>query len=596
MAKNELTVDEWIEELDRGFDFRRRYGLEDTWAQNEALFFNVGQDQDTSAPNIILSSGDALLSTLSVPYPFIDIQPERYDAVEGATILRRLNNKLVKSMGIRQEVPHATINAFLFGVGIMKVGYDSEFGYDPTQDAMGGTGGFTFSQHDKDGNLIEFKGAQPGMPWVESVLPHDIIVPWGTLWLKKAEWIAHRVVRHIDAIKADPKYSGKKDLQPNMSMKDFVQSYVTPTKPWRIGETQVMQGQDVEGECEYVELFEIHDRRTKKIYVIATGHDKFLRNEEDHMQVHGLPFVELSFVPRVRAFWRTSDATYLRQAQAELLDITIQSTKQRRLGALKFLYSKGAITEAELMKLLSTHIGVAAAVEGGFDIDKVIKTFQPTQNPQIYMEAEQVRRNSREIIGMSRNQAGEFESTGRRTATEAGIVDQASQMRANRRFLAVADMYTEVFEKVNRIITKFWKTPRLIDVIGENGLQTWVTYVGAQLKGEYSYSVGFSQDPPLSPMQRKQNALGIYQAMSQDPTVNPLELRKFLANAYDDVNFSRIFQPGVLDGGNGAGVQLQVPGMSGGGGQGQANGGQGQGGGMPAMQGQMPQAALPPNG
>lgn len=184
---------------------------------------------------------------------------------------------------------------------------------------------------------------------------------------------------------------------------------------------------------------------------------------------------------------------------------------------------------------------------------------------------------------MSRNQTGEYEAGGRRSATEAQIVEQRATVRENRRGLGVEDLYEEAFRVINQMIIKYWRTPRVIDVLGQDGAQQWLKFVGPQLAGEYSYSCAMSQTPPETLEARRQQAMAVYQSMIADPAVDQVELRRFLSNAFNDVGFSRIFKPGVLEGDPRAGLQLQMQGVSGGGGGGEAGGGSPEGGEMSQM-------------
>ena len=176
----------------------------------------------------------------------------------------------------------------------------------------------SFSQFDKRGRRIEFGKTRPGMPWVQAVLPHDIVVPWGVRDLDESPWIFHRVVRHIDDVKADPKYPHTKGLVPVMSMEDYVNSYKTRLKPYRIGPRAPGTSSRKE---EYVELWEGRNKRTGKIIALATGYNKKLREDDDQLLTEeGYPFASVSFVPRSRTFWVTPDAYYLKYHQAEQFD------------------------------------------------------------------------------------------------------------------------------------------------------------------------------------------------------------------------------------------------------------------------------------
>jgi len=297
-----FKVDDWLEEISSGLEFRRKYGLEDHWADLEALFYNVHvSSQD--GPNLIVSIGDSLLSSLCVPKPYISVKPRRNLGVTASRVLEGLDNDLLADTGLNEAVEDAVLHSYLWGVGILKIGYDSEWGWNPEFDLDPNDGlGLSLTSFSMKGQRIEYDSdIRPGMPWVRAVLPHDIIVPWGVRDLTETPWIAHRIVRHIDDIKSDVKYSNKRDLRPVMSMDDFVQSYLSVVQPYRMGEemSSLTGRKEGHGKNEYCELFEIHDKRTGRVKVISTGNKGFLRDDVDMLNLkNGLPFVGMSLVPK----------------------------------------------------------------------------------------------------------------------------------------------------------------------------------------------------------------------------------------------------------------------------------------------------------
>ncbi len=534
-----LTVDKWIEEIDSGLEFRKLYGLEQEWSSLEAMFYSVHESSAYGGPNLISSTADAILSQLSVPIPAVVVKAKRPGLTTASRVLESVDNTLLSELNVGREVEAASLHAFLWGKGILKHGYDSEFGYSPDF-VLGEELGLTLTQYDLSGKMIEFSRAKPGMPWVSACLPHDIVVPFGTKTLDDASWIAHRVVRHVDDIKKDVKYKNTKDLKAVMSMDDFVKSYQTLTKPYRVGSYDSFYSDT--GESNYCELWEIHDRRTKRILVIATGHDKFLRDDEDLLQINGgLPFTAFSFVPLARTFWTTPDSFYIKPYQAELCDIVNQASKQRRLAILKFLYLADSFEDGELEKVLSNDVGVGAKVKAGRNIKEVLQPLtMPNNNLQLYQDADYIRRSARETVGFSRNQMGEFEQTGRRTATEAKVVREASGLRMSRRQKIIKEVYEDVIRKVNNVIFTFWKNIRWTEVSGGEGAQ-WIEYIGSQLKSDYSYNVTFSPAVPETAENRKQFAMQLFTVFSQVPGVNPAELIKYLINAFNDSEIADIF-------------------------------------------------------
>ncbi len=461
-------------------------------------------------------------------------------------------------MKMKESFESSGLHSFLYGRGIIKLGYDSEFGYDPEHDLGFKTNnilGLSLTQFDSKGQKIEYNEVTPGMPWCGSVMPHDFVVPWGTgPKLSSAPWCAQRIVRHIDDIKADPKYSNTRDLYPSMSMSDYTKSYLTVMKPYRMSDAASSslsrrQGHD---KAEYVEMWEIHDTRTGRVFVIAQGYDKFLRDEIDYLQEDGLPFVSFGFVPQSRTFWNTPDAVYLQAPQNEAIDIAAIQKISRKISTLRFMHEEGSIDSDELEKFLSGVPGISVKYkQGAGQNGPPITTLNPqTANNVLQQEAEGVRRDARETVGFGRNQMGEYEGTGRRTASEAMIVQQNADQRLTRREQIVADSYCELGRKVSKIIFKFWKTPRLIEVIGPDGAAAWNIFTGSSLKGEYQFKVGFSHEPIEGLQARRQAAIGIFQLLSQDPSINQVELRRYLARAFNDPEFNRLFLPGVIQSAN----------------------------------------------
>lgn len=552
MAFKDLKPQEWIDEIDEGLEYRRRFGLEDKWGDLEAIYYNVHSSMLNDGPNIFLSQGDAMLSTVTVPSPQILVKPTTPEGVQTAPLVEALDRTLLRDLEIPEEVDQSLLHTFLFGRGIVKMGYDSEWGFDPRLDLGGSLQlGLTLSQFNEKGTrAIEHnRKVSPGMPWVKSVLPHDIIVPWGVNRLDSAPWIAHRVVRHIDDLRADRKYENVRRLEPTLSMRDFVQSYKTSHK-------MVRRSSPIETP-EFVEFYEVHDRRTRQIVAVVPDHDRLIRKTTNLLQIENrLPFASVHFTPTTRAFWTTPDAWYLYFVQNELSDAARQRTKQRRLAVIKFLYDKGAINEAELEKLLSPDVGAAAAIEAGRKLNEAVVKLENTPSDYLVREEELLRANAREQIGFSRNQLGEF-AGGRRTATEAAAVDRASLRRMTRRSLAAARLYRDVIAIVNNIIFEHWTIPRYIEVLGQTQGTQFARLNGLALKARYNYEVKFTDES--EERGRKLEALQLYGLLSQDPMIDQLALREFLVSEFNDPKFERIFSGAALQ----SGVQ-QVQGQGGG--------------------------------
>ena len=167
MSYRNPTPEDWFAELERGLEFRRRFGLEDLWGQFEAIYYNVHESMMNDGPNIFLSQGDAMLSTVTVPSPAVRVKATKPQEVQPAPMVESLSNKFLRDLNLPIEVETAVLHAWLFGRGIIKSGYDSEWGYDPELDIGGQLQmGMTFTQLNAQGSRrIEYNSdISPGNP------------------------------------------------------------------------------------------------------------------------------------------------------------------------------------------------------------------------------------------------------------------------------------------------------------------------------------------------------------------------------------------------------------------------------------------------
>ena len=554
----ELKPDEWRDELGAALEFRETYAREKIWSILEQCFFNDPKSEAAVGENLIFEQGDALLAGINVSQPNISVYAEGQESLETAPIVEQFANYLVRATKLNAQVEAASLSNYLYDRAILKLGYDSEFGYDPYYDIGTATEpeSMTYTQFDKRGHRIEFSGATPGQFWVAPVLPHDFLVPWGTYSLDDAPWCAHRIIRTNSDIKADPKYSNKQNLQPQMSAQSFIESYLKGRK--RIDRLSHIKrhGYSSSKNLIYNELWEIHDRRTGKIYVICFDHKKFLRNGRDFLQVSGeLPFVSSTFVPHTRTFWNTPLAYYLMQHQRESHDVSFQAQKQRRSNNLKFLIDENAFDADEEERLLSDENALFARVTGsGGNIGNVVKAFPQIQSFDLMNEADYIRRNARSAIGFGRNQLGEFDSSSRRTATEAMNVSKGAEKREKRRYGAVEYLYLETIRKLVGIASVVWKRPRTIRV----GPQEWKQVSAQLLRGRFHFDLQLTEKQVMTSMQRQISALTLFGQLAMIPGANLPVLWKYVTDASGDPSFGTFFNFG----GQGQGVSMLPQGAS----------------------------------
>jgi len=553
------TVEDWITEIDNALAYREIFARESSWHKSEENYLNDPSGNTAIGPNLVYEMGDTLTSTLGVPDPEFVVTPTRRAGIEKAPIIEAMDNSFVRKLRLKKYIDVGILRGFLYGNIILKIGYDSEFGWNPYYDIGPDNNllGMTLTQFDKKGRRIESPDIQPGWPWIRPVLPHDFVVPWGTMFAEDAPWAAQRIIRHVDYFKRDPKYKNTTTLQGRISMEDFMESYLT------VGSRKVqarLKGiARANKKPDFVEAWEIVDRLNGERIVVVRDHKKFLRKTRDAIQMAcGMPYVTGTLSIHPRSFWCVSPAYYLGQLQATQFDISLQAEKQRRISILKFLYRKNAIKEPELSKLLTGGVGAAAAVEGVFPLNEVVAPLSTGTGFDHVVQAENNRRDARSVSGLSRNQMGEFDQSTRRTASEAKLVAQGSGRRTGKRSQVVAGLYTDIIDKVNQLVFEFWRIPREV----MQGKGKWAVVTGDMLKGDYQYEVSLSTKRNISRAERKVEALMMISQMM--PFLQGADISavfQYLIDASGDPAFEAILAPGASkgQGGQGGGQQGRLP-------------------------------------
>ena len=543
------TPEDWLVEIDNALEYRKQFSREQQWDSLEMMYMNDPSGDTGIGPNLVYSHGDALMSTLLLPDPEILVSPENRFGVDTAPVLERLDAQIIKKMMLKKAVDRGLLNAYLYGKLILKIGYDSLYGYNPYFDIGDGKTffGATMTMFGSMGKRIEFGNQRPGWPWIRPVLPHDFLVPWGTIEIEDAPWCAQRFVRRVDLMKKDPKYKNTRSLVADINMEEYMKTYRnvgTQRSKYTSGYALLENKQPV-----YKEFWEIRDAEENRVIVVSRDYDEFLRHDPDVIQAAcgRLPFICGDFVTHPRSFWTTPLAYYLGQIQHTQFDISLQQEKQRRISVLKFLVRKGMMTQEQLTRLMSGDVGAYEEVEAssGLSMRDIVATMPQGQMLDFQMMSEANRRDARDAVGFSRNQLGEFDASSRRTAREATFVQQGSLQRTGKRGQMISSVYIDSVELANKEIFEFWQSPR--DVFTENG---FTSVTGAALKSDYAYDLTLSTKRQLSKAERKIEALQVMLQLAQFPGIDLGTLYKYVVDAANDPAFERLLPaPGASSGG-----------------------------------------------
>ena len=515
-------VNQWQDRIKAGKDYRKRFSTFDKWSNYRKMY--RGQwDAGIVPVNRIFSYGRTLIPRVYFRSPRVSITATRPDLVWHAKVVEAIDNMLIRETLLKQTLKRSALDSYLCGVGPIKIGYDSQYGYIPEQ-SVSEDGSTATQVGRKEGERIEYQiGIKPGMPWALRVMPEDIIVPWGSYDTDSLPWIAHYILRPLEDVQEDQKYNKEKTKE--------LKGTRSPDKGGR-EKPQFRPRDQKDKDVTFAELWEVRDLKSKQILVFCE--DQLLMSVDDVLQIEGLPYEFIQFNDDPEYFWGIPDASILEPQQCELNEVRTQDSRHRRIALLKFLYLRGAIKPEELEKFFSSQVGPGIAVDGE-SLVNAITTLQPHTPPELRGEAMMILQDMAEELGFGSNQAGQYKGGTPPTATEAGVVEQAFDVRTDERKDIVGDVLVNIVRKWNQFIFGFWTEEKVIQIVSPQGTPFWIKYTGDQLKGEYFLSVDPESGMPLNRALKYSMAKDLFNQLNGDRLVDQILLRKLLLQHYESV-------------------------------------------------------------
>lgn len=510
----------WLTQIRRGIEYRKHAAFESKW-ETWRRYYRGEYDMGVLPVNIFFKMVRTLVPRVYFRNPSISVGAAKpgEDHYVLAQILERIDNKLLVKMKVKQNIKRMTQNSFMFGTGVGKLGYGAQF--TPTPDYL------DTDAPEGEGRLshrIEYNDlVVPNMPWFLSTHPGSFIVPTGAEDIHGARWVGHWIKRHIDDVRDDPRLSNTSDIDVSKSYFSEVNRGARPR------------------EDGMVDLVEIRDKKSGLVFVLAPyHHSKILYCEHDEMMDEGhFPYFPLIFNADDLFFWGVPDAQILDPQQRELNEIRTIMMKHRRVSLIKVIAKIGAMSPDEMEKFSSEQVSPVILAESINDI----KVMEAANIPQglLTMDA-LVERDVQEILGLGANQFGEYApGSADRSATEANIVNQATQIRMDERRDAVADLIVDLVNQVHPTIFNRWTEEQVIDLVGPGGVKIWVQFRPEELKHSgYNVSVDPDSTLPETKAAKEAKAIQVYTLLSKNPLIDPHKLtnyllRNFHGAEYDDM-------------------------------------------------------------
>lgn len=523
MNTKTISISWWTDQLQAGIKFRKKYAREQKWDMWRSFY--RGEWQDNVLPvNLFFMMTRMVVPRVYFRNPSVSVVPAKPGDLNMAfaQLQERVDNKLLVKLKVKQQMKKLVQDAFMFGTGVGKLGYGAQF--TPTPDVEGGTGQPYKGKH---GERVEYhSNIYPDHPWFLRIPPGNFIVPSGAANGDDCMWKAQWVRRPLADVKKDPRFINTSDL--------------TATSQQTIDDVPKPEP-DIPKPIEMIDLYEIKDAKFGRVFIISPISSKVLYEGKDELQSErSLGYYELIFNDDDEVFWGVPDSQILEPHQLEINEIRTQEMKHRRLAIARILAKVGAIAPDEAAKMLTED--VAPIVWTLEDPRIATHELQTVHIPPDLERAKlEVLNDVRESLGFSRNQAGEYASRGRSgvpTATEAKIVQIASEIRVDERRDMVADMLVDVVTDWHRLVHTYWGEEQIIDIVGPGGVKLWIAFSGKMLKaGSYETRIDPDSSLPETKQLREDKAEKVYMILKGNPMIDPEKLTRYFLREHHGVQY-----------------------------------------------------------
>lgn len=524
----------WMEQIRKGIAYRRKYAMESEWSRWRS-YYRGRWPKGTLPVNLFFRMVRTVVPRIYFRNPSISIQPGKPGREQAAfaKLIQRIDNKLMRTMRIKQQIKMITQQTWMFGSGVGKRGFGENFHPSPEL-LSAGSAPLAEGEGSKIDRQVEYHNAViGGQPWFLENPTGDFIVPAGSRNFQECRWYASWYRRPLLDLQADNRFENTAALAGSHRS-----GYNADRKALLTG--------DMEPSENMVDLVEVRDMATKQAFVLAPFGQtdrKCLFQDDDTLQVNNRPpFYTVVFNPDDEVCWGVPDSVILEPQQMELNEIRTLEMKHRRLAIIKLIYKKNSITKEQFEKLLNGDVAAGIEVNGELaDIDN----FQVADIPQSLRGAgREVMEDVRENMGFSRNQFGNYaEGSADRTATESRIVEAASEIRVDERRDTIADLMVDVFEDVHVDIFDRWTDEIVVDVMGPEGLPLWVAFKPNMLKAaQYELKIDPDSSVPETKEVRMQKAIITYERLKTNPLIDPELLTQYMLNELHGVQFDNMLR------------------------------------------------------
>lgn len=516
------------EEIERSKKWRENERHDELWHRLIDLYKGKHYVGTTTADrltvNLAFATKNVIAPSVAIRNPKFVVNARDPDKAPNAVVTEEVINYYWRCYRYQEEIRLAVDDWIICGHGWLKSGYKFtkepvskpvEDGDEMNQIDPGETEGID-DRAPVEGNVETEMIVTYDRPFLERLSIFDVYVDPDARHPKEMRWIAQRIWRPVQDVKVDERYS------PTARRAVSGTSYSRLSTPDRDGRS----GEDAPdaGKLQYAEVIEFYDLKRRTVATFAlqgsdsieqdNRNDGFLIKPKQTPYGFDNPFMMLRGFEIPDHFYPMGDLESIESPQLELNETRTQMINHRKRFARKWLYMMDAFTTEGLQALQSDVDNTMVPVQGDFDLNRVLAPMPSIVTPpDFYNHSAMIENDINQISGVSDYMRGQAEANIKRTATEAAMIQDAANARAQDRLDRVESFLADCGERIVKLMQQFMTGEQVVRLVGIAG-RVWVPYDRDYIQGDFDFEVEAGSTEPYNESFRRQAALQMVDAMA----------------------------------------------------------------------------------
>lgn len=518
-----------IAAVSKAFKLRKDNEWDEKWSKLIQIYSNkypwdeLKDYKDIVVPNMAFSTVNVIVPSIAVHAPKVSVNAKQSEDVGAAAVSEAVVNHQWRELDVQDQIRDAVKDFVITGHGWVKVTWDTateerelapdEWRMAVQQAVMEHQAAIQQSSLNEDEfpSVDEVINGVPRVveetvrdaPKVTRVSPFDIIVDPDAMRLEDARWLAQRSFVPLSVARDNEEWSAR------------VRRKLKPTVLSEAREdVDTMSDKNHPKDAEFVVIYEYYDLLSGTVCTFAEGCDDFLSRETKSPFPDVHPFVFIANYEVPERFYPIGDLEMIYGLQLELAVTRTQMMNDRRHGQRIMRYRSSAIGPEGVAALESGDDKVMIDVLEDRPFSDVFDVVPPVAlHPEWYNQSQMILDDINMVSGISEYARGNMPDI-KRTATEAGLIQDAANARSADKLFKVEQAMARVAERMIRLSQMYLDHEDVAKVVSDDQVVNWVPYNREAIQGDFSYECEAGSSQPQNESFKRQTALQLMDTFS----------------------------------------------------------------------------------